>query len=148
MTDEFYHKNIFGDVVDANLSDTEEKIYTLTKKKPEFNLFIFTDAVGAKNKREAWVQYQKALARGMNAEDVFWRGLIWEIKNLLIASKTKNVSESGLNPFVYQKAKGFVRNFKPGELEKLSESLVIGYHNARRGIGEMDSLIEKILLKL
>ena len=39
-------------------------------------------------------------------------------------------------------------NFKPEELEKLSEDLVTGYYQARQGTGEVETLVEKILLKL
>jgi hypothetical protein len=117
-------------------------------KKDSFNIFTLTDAIGARKKKDAWILYQKALASGMAADDIFWRAIAWEIKTLLLASKTKSAEESGLNPFVYQKAKAYSKNFKAGELENLSETLVVGYHNARRGIGEIETLIEKILLSL
>jgi len=53
-----------------------------------------------------------------------------------------------MKTFPYNKAKGFLKNFKLEEIERLSEDLVIGYHLARRGEGEITTLIEKILLKL
>ena len=67
---------------------------------------------------------------------------------MLIAAKTESVGETDMKPFPYSKAKSFLKNFKPGELEKLSESLGIGYHSARRGEEEIETLVEKILLKL
>jgi DNA polymerase III delta subunit len=144
---EFYAQNIFGDEVNVDLN-AEEEIIKSAAKKESFNIFTLTDAIGSRNKKNAWILYQQALASGMVADDIFWRAIAWEIKTLLLASKTANAVEAGLNPFVYQKAKAYSKNFKSGELEQISEDLVVGYHNARRGIGEIETLIEKMLLGL
>jgi uncharacterized protein YdaT len=53
-----------------------------------------------------------------------------------------------MKPFPYNKAKGFLRNFKEEEIEKFSENLIEGYHRARRGEGEIETLVEKTLLRL
>lgn len=113
----------------------------------QFNIFSLTDAIGARQKRDAWVLYHKALASGMVPEEVFYK-LVWQVKTLLTAQKTKNVAETEMKPFPYNKAKGYLKNFKPGELEKLSAELVGGYHRVRRGEGEMETLVERFLLKL
>lgn len=149
MTDEFYHKNIFGTVVDINLGAVEEKDEKplLNKRDREFNIFALTDALGARKRKEAWVLYQKALSVGLSAEEIFFN-LFWQVKSILIASRTKNVEETDMKVFPYSKAKSFLKNFKPGELEKLSESLVVGYHRARRGESEVEMLVEKLLLSL
>jgi len=148
MTDEFYHKDIFGTVVDVNLGEVlEEDKPLLDKKGGEFNIFGLTDALGARDKKHAWILYQKALSAGLSAEEVFFK-LFWQVKSMLIASRTKSVSETDMKPFPYSKAKSFLKNFKSGELEKLSENLVTGYYQARRGEGEIETLVEKMLLKL
>jgi len=146
--DEFYHKDIFGEVVDVNLGEVEddEKL-PLDKKGKDFNIFALTDALGARNKKEAWIIYQKALAAGLSADEIFFK-LFWQVKSMLIAGRTKNAEEADMKTFPYNKAKSFLKNFELGELEKLSEDLVTGYYRARRGDGEITTLIEKILLKL
>ncbi len=136
--------DIFGGQVEVNLE--EEEIST-AKPRGEFNIFALTDAVGARDKRQAWVFYQKALASGMVADEIFWR-VTWIVKSMLLASKTKSSAETDMKEFPYRKAKGYANNFSPVELEKLSETLVIGYHNARRGIGEIETLLEKLILSL
>ena len=152
-TDEFYHKDIFGTVVDVSLSDAEGLDINADSQDPalrsrsEFNIFALTDALGARKKKEAWILYQKALAAGMSAEEVFFK-LFWQVKSMLIALKTRSVEETDMKAFPYAKAKGFLKNFKPGELENLSEGLVLGYYQARRGKGEIETLVEKILLSL
>lgn len=116
-------------------------------KKDYFNIFAFTDTLAARNKKQAWVMYQKALASGMAAEEIYWK-VVWQVRTMLLAQKCGSAKEARLNPFVYQKAKNGLKNFRLGEVEKLSEKLVVGYHNARRGKGEIETLIEKMLLKL
>ena len=147
MSEEFYHKDIFGNVVDIDFSVEEEEIEEIKSKHSDFNIFSLTDAVGARNKKEAWVLYQKALTSGLVADEIFWK-IVWIVKSMLIALRTKDYSETEMKEFPYKKAKGYAKNFSKEELENLSESLVVGYHNARRGIGEMETLVEKILLGL
>ena len=124
-----------------------EEINEKPGKKDSFNIFAFGDAVGERNKKNAWIIYQKGVFSDLVPEQLFW-SVVGQIRNMLIASKTKNASEAGLHPFVYGKAKGFLKNYKDGELEKLSEKLVIGYHKARRGEVEMETLLEKTILEL
>ncbi|KKQ83527.1 MAG: hypothetical protein UT07_C0003G0027 [Parcubacteria group bacterium GW2011_GWB1_38_8] len=147
--EEFYHKDIFGNVVDIDLGATEdeEEKPLLDKRGREFNIFTFTDAVGARKKKEAWILYQKALSAGLSAEEIFFK-LVWQVKSMLVASKTKNAEEADMKTFPYNKAKSFLKNFKSEELENLSENIIIGYQEARRGMGEMETLVEKTILKL
>ncbi|MEK7461616.1 MAG: hypothetical protein AAB586_00900 [Patescibacteria group bacterium] len=149
MTEEFYHKNIFGNIVDVdlNLVEDEERLVSFDKKDREFNIFTFTDAVGSRQKKQSWVLYRKALSTGISAEEIFYK-LVWQIKSLLIASKTKNAGEADMKTFPYNRARSFLKNFKINELEALSESLVVGYNSVRRGKEEMETFVEKILLNL
>ncbi|MDP2641722.1 MAG: hypothetical protein Q8P21_00280 [bacterium] len=149
MTEEFYHKDIFGAVINASPSAIEENEDKplLDKRGREFNVFALTDALGARNKKESWILYQKALAAGLSAEEIFFK-IVWQVKSMLIALKTKSVAETDMKAFPYSKAKSFLKNWKEGELEKLSEHLVTSYQEVRRGKGEMETTIEKLLLKL
>jgi DNA polymerase III delta subunit len=127
-----------------------EKIEELNEqagKKENFNVFTFGDAVGERNKRNAWILYQKGIFSGLVPEQLFWI-VVSQVRNMLTVTKTKNASETGLHPFVYGKARGFLKNYKEKELIVLSEKLVIGYHLARRGEGEVETLLEKTLLSL
>lgn len=143
---EYYSTNLFGEKMEAPFEDSEEDLIG-PKARAEFNIWALTDAIGARKKRDAWVLYQKALASGMVPEEVFYK-LVWQVKTMLVAEKTRSAGEADMKPFPYNKAKGNLKNFKSGELEKLSESLVLGYHAARRGEGEIETLVEKTLLRL
>jgi hypothetical protein len=148
MTNEFYHKDIFGSVVDVSpLENDLEETVLPGKGRPDFNIFTFTDAVGARRKKDAWILFHKALISGMSAEEVFFK-VVWQVKTMLITTKTDTALQADMKPFPYSKAKGFLKNFTKEELEKLSESLVVGYHEARRGDGEVITLVEKTILSL
>lgn len=146
MSEEYYKANLFGEVVDVGLKNDDEEEEVGEKEDRRFNVFLLTDAIGARDKRQAWILYRQAIANGLVAEEIYWR-VVWEIKTLLISAKT-SAEESGLNPFVYKKAKAFLKNWKIEELEKASRELVVGFHNSRRGQGEIETLIEKFLLRL
>lgn len=146
MTEEFYGLNIFGEKVDFT-PDQEEEEKKIVSKENEFNLFTLTDAIGERDKRKAWTIYRKAIASGLVPDEIFHR-VYWGVRALLLASRCKSAEEAGLNPFVYKKSKSFLNNWKPIELEKLSEDFVLGFHRARRGEVDMGHMIEKILLKL
>lgn len=123
MTEEFYHKNIFGEAVDIDLQEKEGgEAMLLDKKGKEFNIFALADAFGSRDKKRAWVLYQQALLAGVPAERIFFT-LVWKVRSMLLLKK----------------------NF---ERELLSERLVIGYHQARRGEGEIETLVEKTILSL
>jgi DNA polymerase III gamma/tau subunit len=145
---EFYHTDIFGAVVDIDRAlDDEEKDFIGKKPLPDFNVFSFTDALADKNKKVAWILFQKGLMGGLSAEELFFKAT-WIVRTMLIASKTNDYSETEMKEYPYKKAKQALKNWKPGELEALSEKLVVGYHEARRGNGEVETMLERVILGL
>jgi DNA polymerase III delta subunit len=148
MSEEFYHKDIFGQVIDLDLGENElsDAVKSAKAGYGDFNSFALTDSIGERRKKDAWVLYQKALASGQAPEQLFYK-VVWLVKSMLLAART-NEKDSGLNPFVYKKSKSFLKNWKEDEVEKLSENLIKGFHTARRGEGEVETMLEKILLSL
>ncbi|GMQ95357.1 MAG: hypothetical protein BMS9Abin13_470 [Patescibacteria group bacterium] len=117
------------------------------KKTDEFNIFSLTDALGRKDKKQAWVLLQKAIKKGVSPEEAHGI-LFWQVKNMMIARSSSSAADAGLNPFVYKKALSFSNNFNDHELTSLSSSLVDMYHNARRGGAELSVALEKFILSL
>lgn len=147
MTDDYYGKNLFGETVDVGMEEADDELDLGDKDDKRFNIFLLTDAVGVRDKRNAWIIYRRAIASGMSAEEIFWR-VMWVVKSMLLASRTKDSGETDMKPFPYNKAKSFLKDWKREELEALSEKLVVGYHEARRGRGEIETLLEKAILAL
>ncbi len=70
---------------------------------------------------------QTALLLGISGEELFWRSLVWKVRDML---------------------KGSSEKYKKEELAQLSEKLVSIYHEARRGDLEFDLALEKMIITL
>ena len=117
------------------------------KKKPEFNIFSLTDAFGRRDKKHLWVLYQKALQTDAVPEEIHGI-LFWQLKSMLLASGAKTAGETGVAPFVFTKAKNFLKNYSVPELQALSSKLVRLYHDAHRGIHNFPIALERFILTL
>ncbi len=130
--------NIFivleGKVDKATLTKLEKKSekvvvcdLSLKKASKEYNAFALADAVGSRNKKEAWILYVMARKRGEVPEAL--HGMIfWKIKTILL-----NKSFS---------------TWKESELKAMLTHLITIYHESRKGGVELDSALEETLLTL
>jgi DNA polymerase III delta subunit len=126
---------------------------TLTKKEllaqkgEKIDFFEFADALGRRDKRGLWVLYQDALQEQVPAEEV--HGIFfWQVKSMLFAKKCKTAEEAGMKDYPFRKARDYSRNYKDGELEKISFDLVSMYHEAHRGNKDFFIALEKFILEL
>jgi len=117
------------------------------KKKEFFNTFALGDALGSKDKKSLWVGYLEALRAGVSAEEICGV-LFWQVKNIILAMNTKSASESKLSPFVDSKARKFAKNFTKNELREISSALVESTEKVRNGEGEMEVLLERVVLSV
>lgn len=112
------------------------------KKPLEFNIFALADALIARDKKQLWVLYEKALRSGKTPEEISGT-LFWQLKNMML------VGEGGgknLSPFVKSKAKRAGEKYTAVEIKKLSFDLVNLYHESRRkGLG-LEEKLEKFIL--
>jgi DNA polymerase III delta subunit len=115
--------------------------------RESFNTFVLTDALGKRDRGALWVLYQKALASGLACETLLPL-LFWQIKSMLTVATTKAGESTGQKPFVEGKTKGFLKNYSLQELKIISSALILVYHNARRGIEELEVGLERFILKL
>jgi DNA polymerase III delta subunit len=126
---------------------TERAHFKEVSKEKDFNIFSLTDALGKKDKKQLWVLFQKATMKNISPEEIHGI-LFWQIKALLLATESQSAKEAGLNPFVFQKSQGFARNFSLPELRAISSKLVELYHQARRGIIEFETGLERFILEM
>lgn len=121
-------------------------------KKPDlFNLFLLCDALGERNKKNLWILYNKALSAGVEADQIFWK-LAWQAKNLFLAKRAEGgkaelIEKLKMSPFVAEKAIRYSKNWTESELATLYKDLLDTYHNARRGVVDMETTLEKLILK-
>lgn len=130
---------IFEGVLDAKTAGAVEKHSAKTfsfgeKKKEEKDgtAFLIPDALLAKDRRGAWVKYQKALRRDI-APEAIHGALFWKIKTALLAKKTGGWNRDA-------------KNFSEEELDEMLFRLVSIYHDIRLEGGEMETELEKFIL--
>ncbi len=117
-----------------------------------FNIFSLTDALGARDKKQAWVLYQKALRAGFPAEEIFWKA-VWIFRNIILAS-SMNTDQAGLasklkvSPYTINNSRRMTKNYKPEELIVSYRKLVDIYHSFRRGTAEAEVAMEQLILNL
>ena len=122
----------------------KEKLALIGEK---IDFFEFADALGRRDKRGLWVLYQDALAEQVPAEEV--HGIFfWQVKSMLLAKKCKTAEEANMKSFPFEKARGYSRNYKDGELENISSNLISMYHEAHRGNIDFFVALEKFVLEL
>lgn len=114
-------------------------------KKQDINIFSITDGLVAKDKKKLWVSYVDLLNKGGVAEEIHGI-LFWQVKSMLLASKAKSQTETGLSPYVYKNALTGARSYKTEELVAMSSELVDMTHRVRQGKGELEIMLEKWVL--
>jgi DNA polymerase III delta subunit len=115
------------------------------KKFP--SIFKMTDAIASKDKKLAWALFVEEIKNGTASEEIHGT-IFWQIKSIAIAKKTSTADESGINSFVYGKAKNFARNWSDDELSRAVTELVDMYHKAHRGEVNFEVELEKWVLAL
>jgi DNA polymerase III delta subunit len=118
-----------------------------TQAVREFNIFSLSDALAAKDTKKLFSLFHQALFAGISVEEIH-PILLFQVRSMLAAANSKDVTSSGLKPFVYQKAKSALKNYSVPELRALHLSLVTMYHDARRGIVDFQNALEKLVLSL
>lgn len=129
-------------IVENNVSEN-----TFGSKKVEFNIFSLADAVGERNSLKSWTLYRQAIDSGIEPENIIGT-LFWQVKSIILATKTKSATEAGLSPFVFSKAKKSAGNYSIEELNQFSTSLITIYHDAHRGMVNAEFAVEKLMLGL
>ncbi len=136
------------------LEDSAGKIFhfkaaPIPTEKGKFNIWSITDALGRRDRKTAWIYYQKAILSGIEPENIHGI-LVWQVKNILMAKKwdSEGAQKFGMKPFVWGKSKSFSKNFKDEEIMKLSSRLTDVYHQTRTGAVSFDEALEKLILSL
>ena len=115
-------------------------------KKESFNVFALTDAYCDKKRSMAWAIYRAGISAGIDSHQLHGN-MVWAIKNMIIAKKTKSANESGLNPFVYSKAKKFAEKFGLEELQQNLVALSQVFHESMFTGVNLETSLEVFILR-
>lgn len=134
-----------GKKVFAKYAEHMEEITSVVEAR--FNAFSMADSLAQKDKKTLWLQLQDAKHAGLSAEEIIGT-LWWQLKSMRVSAVTKGAAEAGMKPYPYDKAKRSLRNFKEGEIEMLSRSLLALYHDGHGGKRDIDLALEKWTLSI
>jgi DNA polymerase III delta subunit len=147
--------NTFIIIESALVADERKKFAKHTEKivecksvaKERYTPFALTDALLVKDKKKVWILLQEARRVGLSSEEIIGT-LWWQLKSLRITKHTKSAEEAGMKEYPYKKAKQALANFKPGEVEHLSRTLLTVYHDGHSGLVDIDQALEKWVLSI
>jgi DNA polymerase III delta subunit len=115
----------------------------------KFGDFALANAVIARNKKAAWVEFEKSRRRGEAMEAIHGM-LFWALKTMLsVATLPKDeVIASGVKSFTYTKVKTDINKYQSKEILTYIDHLKDVYHKAHRGECDMETSLEQFILKL
>jgi len=145
----FYEPETNGELA-KKLAKHAKEVKTFEAKeqiKTEFNIFTLTDALGERDREKLWVLYQRAERAGIKSGEIFWK-MVWQVKNMIVASTAKDPQSTNLKPFVFSKALKASRNFSLIELKNLANNLADLLANTYPESEEFNAGLEKIVLTI
>lgn len=117
-------------------------------KKPE-NSFALSDAIGARDKKATWVEFEKIRRRGGAMEEVHGT-IFWAFKSLYVAATAtkEDALQSGMKEYTYRTNLNFSKKYLVPELKTKLGELKDMYHQAHRGECDLEAELELFLLRL
>lgn len=113
------------------------------------NDFAIANAIGAKDKKNIWVEFEKLRRSGREMEEV--HGMImWAFKSLYICRtmEKEDALASGMKEYPFRIYKNYSKNYLTQDLEKKLTELKEIYHDAHRKNGDLGIALERFLLGL
>jgi len=145
ITEEKLKKPIFNKIKKYSEKVQEFEIKKTTFKNEE-NIFDMANALGERDIKKLWTLYREKIktVRPEEIHGIFW----WQMKSILSAIKSENPTDSGLKPFVFQKASSYSKKYSETELDIKANELVNMVHESRRsGLG-LDIALERFILSI
>lgn len=112
-----------------------------------YNHFPLQDAIGRKEVKIIWIEYQKLIISGIEPEELIFK-IVSKVRDLLAISKGATAESLEIKDYPYRKSKADLKNWKKEELEEFYSKLVAIYHESRMGGENLGISLEKLLLKL
>lgn len=112
-----------------------------------FNTFAMADALLTRDKKSLWILLQEARRAEVASEEII--GILWwQLKTLRLTYVAPTASAAGLKDFPYNKAKRAQSKFNQSEIDSLSRSLLVIYHDGHAGRYDLSSALEAWVLRL
>jgi DNA polymerase III gamma/tau subunit len=113
-----------------------------------FNPFPLQDALGEKNTKKVWIEYEKLRNDGIEAEELIHK-IVSKVRDMAMIILGAKAEDLVMKDFPFNKSRAHTKNWKVEDLKNLYTKLVAIYHESRMSGGEeLDIALEKVLLKL
>lgn len=127
----------------------EVQTFKAEKVEKELNAFALADAIMVKDKKSAWVEFEKSRRRGDAMEAV--HGMIfWAFKTLTAVATLPraDVLAAGVKSFTYSRGLSGMQKYKKEDVCARLDELKDMYHRAHRGECDLEYSLEQFLLQL
>lgn len=124
-----------------------------TKKQKEkfftYSPFALQDAVGERNVKKIWIEYQKLRLADIEAEELI-HNILKKVRDMLAINLGANKEDLGIQKdFPYSKSKRDVKNWRQDELKNFYTKLVEIYHKSRMESGkDLNGALEELILSI
>lgn len=122
-----------------------------------YSPFALQDAIGEKNVKKIWLEYEKIRFAGVEADELIHK-MISKVRDMVAINLGAGKEDLGIKDYPYSKSKKDLKNWKKEELEDFYENLIGAFHRSRMGVrpndysiglnDDLDLAIEKIILSL
>lgn len=126
----------------------EVKAYPLmTNGEKRQDSFALSDALGRRDKKMAWVEFEKVRRRGAIMEEVHGT-VYWAFKTMYLISvlAKPDAIATGMKEFTYKNYAVSAKKFTTVELVEKLRELKDMYHRAHRGEGDFEVMMEEFVL--
>ncbi len=124
----FLEQKLLKDIIDKFKKGTAEieEFKSAAARAEKSNPFAVTYPLGSRDKKNTWISFQKVIQN--QAEPEALAGIIfWKIKSMILEKDTKKYSER--------------------ELIELSSKIISIYHEGHRGMGDIETGLERLILE-
>lgn len=119
------------------------------KKEREYSYspFALQDAIGERNVKNIWIEYQKLILLGVIPNSLFYN-VASKVRDMLYITKGAEAEDLDIKDYPYRKSKGHIKNWKKKDLEIFYEDLIDVLYKSRTSGFDLGAGLEKLLLSL
>ena len=121
-----------------------------------YSPFALQDAVGERDIKKIWIEYEKLRFQGIEAEEIIHK-IITKVRDMSAIAVGATKEDLSLKDYPYNKSKRDLKNWQISNLKNFYTELVTIYHGSRGAllngysngrINELDTALEKTLLNI
>lgn len=136
------YENIFEESEDvSDIKGRKEKVFG-------YSPFALQDAIGERNVKKIWIEYEKLKLSGIEADELIHK-VVSKVRDMVAIEAGAGKEDLGIkSDYSYNKSKRDLKNWKTEDLKDLYTKLIEIYHRSRMGGDDLDTALEKTILSI